>query len=145
MNTADYNKPLPQPDSDSKRFWDGCKEHKLFIQKCSNCGTYRFPAKPMCFNCQSMDFGWEEVKGCGKIYNWVIVHYSPKEHGFSGDVPYAVVYVQLDGHKSMRMCGNLIDCKNEDIYPDMPVEVVFDDVTQEVTLPKWRPVKSSDK
>jgi hypothetical protein len=37
------------------------------------------------------------------------------------------------------MCGNIVNCKNEDIYAGMPVEVVFDDVTPAVTLPTWKP------
>lgn len=141
VDAAGYKKPLPQPDFDSKKFWEGCKEHKILIQRCKDCGKVRFPPGPMCRKCQCMDYEWEEVKGRGVIHSWVVVHYSPKGHGFEEEVPFAVAYVELTDHINIRLCGNLVDCKNEDIFEKMPVEVVFDDVTPEVTLPKWRPIK----
>ena len=140
MNTSIYEKPLPQPDLDSQRFWDGCKEHKLLVQQCKGCGTHRFPPDSMCYICQSRDYEWVTVEGRGVIYSWIIVHYSP-HRAFARDIPYAVAYVELNTPKTIRMCGNIVNCENEDIYAGMPVEVVFDDVTPEVTLPRWKPTK----
>ena len=141
MNNDQYTKPLPQPDPDSQKFWEGCKEHKIMVQRCSECGTLRFPPVSMCYKCQCLDYEWVEVEGRGVIYTWIVVNYSPKGHGFKEEVPFPVVYVELTDHKNIRLCGNLVDCKNEDIFANMPVEVVFDDVTPEITLPQWRPVK----
>ena len=140
MNTVAYNKPLPVADIDTKDFWAGCKEHKLLIPKCTECGRYVFPPGPMCPECQSTKFENEEVEGKGVIYNWIIVNYSPHPE-FVGDVPYAVIWVELDAPKRIILCGNIKECKNEDICAGMPVEVVFDDVTPETTLPQWKPVK----
>ena len=57
--------------------------------------------------------------------------------GFAAEVPYAVVVVELE--EGGRILSNLIGCPMRDIAIGMPVEVVFDDVTPEVTLPKFRP------
>jgi len=140
VDSSGYEKPLPQPDPDSLRFWDGCREHRLLVQQCKQCGTYRFPPGSMCCMCQSMDHEWVDVEGKGVLYSWTVVHYSP-HRAFSRDVPYTVAYVELGAPRTIRMCGNLVDCENEAIYGGMPVELVFDDVTSEVTLPKWKPIK----
>jgi hypothetical protein len=57
--------------------------------------------------------------------------------GFAADVPYAVVVVELE--EGARLVSNLVGCPIGDLAPGMPVEVTFDDVTPEVTLPKFRP------
>ena len=140
MNTAAYKKPLPVADIDTEAFWAGCKEHKLIVPKCANCGKYLFPPGPMCPECQSTKFENEEVEGKGVVDSWVVVCYSPNPE-FAGDTPYLVIMVELDAPKRIMLCGNIKECKNEEIYAGMPVEVVFDDVTSEVTLPQWKPVK----
>ncbi len=136
-----YEKPLPVPDFDTKEFWDNTKKHKLAVPKCPVCGYWSFPPYPLCPNCQSNDRKWAELSGKGKIYSWVVVHRTGHPD-FQNLVPYAVVLVQLDEQKDLRMLGNMVDCKIEDIKADMPVEAVFEDVTDEFTLVKWRPIKS---
>jgi len=53
--------------------------------------------------------------------------------------PYNVVVVQLA--EGPFMVSNLIDCPAEGIRIGMPVQVIFDDVTDTVSLPKFRAVK----
>lgn len=137
---AEYKKPLPTPDQYSKPYWDGAKRHELLMQCCPHCGFYVFPPYPMCPNCNSMDRTWKKVSGRGKIYSWFTVHYSTHPD-FVDDVPYIVVTVQLDEQADLRMPGNILGCPPEDIKLGMPVEVVFDDVTPEFTIPRWKPVK----
>jgi uncharacterized OB-fold protein len=36
---------------------------------------------------------------------------------------------------------NIVGCENKDIHIGMPVEVVFEDINEEITLPKFRPAK----
>jgi len=48
-----------------------------------------------------------------------------------------VVVVELE--EGARLVSNLVGCPAGDVTPGLPVEVVFDDVTPEVTLPKFRP------
>jgi uncharacterized OB-fold protein len=81
---------------------------------------------------------WVKVSGKGVVYTYTIMHqlYHP---GWKDDLPYNVSFVMLD--EGVYLLTNLVECKNEDIYVGMPVEVVFEDVTDEVTLTKFRPVK----
>ncbi len=136
--TAEVPKLIPVRDHDSKEFWDGCKKHELLIRRCSNCGTFRFPPDPGCYNCGSLDSEWVKIRGEGMVYSYTIVPFSTSP-ATADKVPYNVIIVELPEAGNVKMVSNLVNCKNEDIYIGMPVELVFEDVTDEVTLPKFRP------
>jgi hypothetical protein len=108
-----YNKPLPDINGDSKDFWAGCKEHELRFQKCKTCGHVRWPASIICPICYSREAQWIVARGKGRVYTFVVYHvaYHP---GFENDLPYVV------------RC-------------EMPVEVTWEDITDEFSLPKFRP------
>jgi uncharacterized OB-fold protein len=107
------------------------------IQRCTGCGAYRFPPRDLCSACLSRAADWVEVRGRGRIFSYTVVHqvYHP---AFAAEVPYAVVVVELD--EGARMTSNLVDCPVGAIRIDLPVEVVFEPVSDEVVLPKFRPV-----
>jgi len=135
--TEKDQKPLPRIDEVSRPYWDAAKRHELLLQKCEECGHYRYPQGETCPSCLSDRLEWVKVSGRGSVYTWTVFHqvYHP---AFKEDVPYAVVAVELE--EGPRIITNLVDCKIGDIKVGMPVEVVFDDVTEEITLPKFRPV-----
>ena len=132
----EYNKPLPEITTDNKPFWDACKRHELSLQKCLNCGCLRHPS-PICWNCLSMDSEWVTVSGRGKLYTWTIIHqrYHP---GFIEEIPYNVAIVEL--YEGPRLLTNIVDCSNDDLSVGMELEVTFDDVTDDITLPRFKPV-----
>jgi len=134
-----YAKPLPQVTPEMKPFWDAARRHELVVQRCTGCGTHRFPARDICSRCLSRDAAWIPVTGRGSVFSWAIMHqvYHP---GFAAEVPYAVVVIELD--EGARLVSNLVDCAPADIRAGMPVEVVFDDVAPDVSLPKFRPRRS---
>ena len=132
-------------DPDSAGFWEHTKEHKLVVQKCDSCGHHRFPPHPYCPECRSADVSWAPVSGRGKIWTYAFV-YKPMIPAFASSTPYPVVYVELDDHPTLRMTGNLvshpgeaINSVNQDLVRiGAEVEVVFDEVSDDVTLPRWR-------
>ena len=131
----EYKKPLPEPTPWSQPFWDGCKRHELLIQRCKDCQTPTFYPKLFCPHCLSPNLAWEKASGRGKIYSYTAVHsYAPS--AFSEDTPYVVAVIDLQ--EGVRMMSNIVDCLPEAVKCDMNVEVVFDDVTEEMTLPKFR-------
>lgn len=130
-----YNKPLPQPTPWSQFFWDGCKNKKLLVQKCEDCQKHIFYPKLFCPFCLSQELSWVEASGKGKIYSFTVVYsYQPTE--FSDDVPYVIAVIELD--EGVRMMSNIVDCNPVEVQCDMHVEVVFDEVSEEVTLPKFQ-------
>ncbi|HXW82918.1 MAG TPA: Zn-ribbon domain-containing OB-fold protein [Candidatus Binataceae bacterium] len=137
---AQVPKPIPAITPELGDFFAGAKRGQLMVQKCAGCGTLRFPAYSLCANCLSTQSSWVPVSGRGEIFSFNIMHqvYHP---GFASEVPYAVVVVKLD--EGPKMLSNLIGVKPHDVQCGMPVEVVFEKVSDEVTMPKFRPRNSA--
>src|SRR3954447_21111641 len=140
MSEATYNKPLPRPNRLSAPYWQGAKQHELRIVNCTACGHKFLPAADRCPKCLSKDLEWVEASGRGKVWSWVVFH-QRYFAAFEADLPYNVAYVELE--EGPRLMTNLVDCDAADIRCDMAVEAVFDDVTPEITLPKFRPLPES--
>ncbi len=131
----EYKKPLPMPTSWSKPFWDGCKRNELLIQKCKDCQKHIFYPKLFCPHCLSPNLEWVKASGRGKIYSFTVVYsYQPTE--FSENVPYIVAVIDLQ--EGVRMMSNIVGCTPETVKCDMEVKVVFENVTEEITLPKFK-------
>ena len=131
-----YAKPLPIVNEDTAPFWEYCKKHELRMQKCAQCGHIRFPPGIVCPECLSMEAEWARLSGKGKVYSFGIFQRAYHE-GFKNDIPYAVAIIELD--EGPHMTSNVTGCKLEDIKIDMPVEVYFEDITDEFALPKFKP------
>lgn len=129
--------PLLRPyvDYDNKGFWDAIWEHRLAFQKCKECGLIVHRPRPMCPRCLSTDREWAPSEGKGRIYTYVeFVYQNASYPGIK--VPYVVAVAEM--LEGVRMISNVIDASAEDIYVGMPVEVVFDDIAKDLTLPKFR-------
>lgn len=137
----EYAKPLPLIDDDSRPFWEAARRHELLIHRCRLCGRYYFPAS-YCRHCDADSMEWVRASGRGRVYTFTIYHATPHA-GFKEDLPYVVAYVELE--EGPLFLTNIVGCRNEEIRVGMPVEVVFEDVTEEVTLPKFRPVSEGGK
>lgn len=139
MTQEKYAKPLPTPSPETQRFWDGCKQHELWIPYCRPCAASYWYPRDFCPKCGSRDVEWRRASGRGRLYTYAI-HYRAFHPGWANEVPYVTALIDLD--EGVRIFSNLIGIEPDPkaIRCEMPVEVVFEDVTPEVTLPKWRPV-----
>ncbi len=137
---SDYAKPLPQPDPITKPFWESVRAHAMQIQRCGACGRFVFFPRALCPYCFSEALEWTPVSGRGVVHAFTISHRHPLP-AFQADLPYVVVIVELE--EGARMLTNLVDVPPDpaQVAVGMPVEIVYDDVTVEVTLPKFRPRK----
>ena len=137
---ASYRKPLPLPDQDGKPYWELLKQHKFSMQRCNDCGHYRFPPRHVCPNCSSFEAEWTEVSGRGSIHTFSIMH----DNLVRGlDPPFVLAQVELDDQPGLRLICNIKDIDPKAVRIGMPVEVFFEDVTPEVTLPQFRPGKGT--
>ncbi len=136
----DAAKPVPVVDEASQPWFDAAKQRRLLLQRCDDCGTHRFPAWPRCDNCWSTEWSWLESGGTGVIFSWVLMHqvYHP---GFAGEVPYPLATIELD--EGPWINAALVDAPHDEIKTGMRVEVVFDDVSDDITVPKFRPLRSA--
>jgi uncharacterized protein len=133
---VEYNKPLPLITSADKPFWDAARRRELTAYRCSNCGAY-YSAVIDCVKCSAPRMEWVKVSGKGKIYTYA-VYYQLYNPAFKEDIPYNAAWVQLN--EGPIILTNIVGVKKEDLKVGLPVEVTFDDVTEEVTLPKFKPV-----
>lgn len=125
------------PDSWTEPFWLAAREHRLTIPKCTNCGTFRFPPGPFCHRCRHQEVEQVEVSGSGTVYTFTIARH-PVVPALADHVPYAVAVVEVDGAPGVRMIANIVDSDIERIEIGSRVEVVWDDVDAEVTIPRFR-------
>lgn len=136
---ADYTKPLPAISSLNRPYWEGLTQRQLVMPQCSECGKFWYPPTPFCPECWSRDFTWQRLSGRGRVNSWVVFHQAYFS-SFKDDIPYNVAEVELE--EGPRLLTNLVEVDNADIRIGMAVEVCFDDITDEVTLAKFRPRKS---
>jgi uncharacterized protein len=138
MATA-YSKPVPRPLNPewTKPFWEAARRHELVMPRCKTCDQLFFYPRSECPRCLSNDIEWMKVSGRGHLHTYTVV-YQPANAAFRDDTPYIYAVVQLN--EGPRMVSNVVQCEIEAVRVDMPLEAVFDDVTPEWTLVKFKPV-----
>ncbi len=135
---------LPLIDEDSAPFWEGTLEGELRLQTCAACGKMRFPPRPMCPRCRSMQSTWRVASGRGTVWSFVVPH-PPLLPAYAEVAPYNVVVVTLDEDPELRIVGNLVASEDgpiNEVDPSTieigePVRVVFQRVSDDVALPRW--------
>lgn len=138
MATETEDRPLPVPTPETAHFWAGAQESRLLLQRCLHCEAAYFPPRPFCPTCSSSDVEIVEASGRATLESYVISHLPAP--GF--EPPYAIVMVALA--EGPRMLSNIVDCPQtpEALQLDMPLEVVFRPISNDVKLPLVRPVTS---
>ena len=133
----EYQFLLPQPDHETQEYWDAANNKELRIPRCTDCPTYRWPPQKTCTNCYGENVEWVKVSGRATLYTYVIVHQAVLSQ-WREVAPYNVVQVSIEEAPNVIITGNAIDIDNSDLKVGLPMEVVFDQVTPEDTLPRWR-------
>jgi hypothetical protein len=134
---SEVRKPLPIVTLSDRPFWEGAKRHELMAYKCLNCDTFYYPAIH-CVTCDRPQMGWIKVSGKGTVHTFVVYH-QVYHAGWKGDIPYNVAWIKLD--EGPLLLSNIVGCGNEEIFIGMRVEVVFDEVTEDVTLHRFKAVR----
>jgi len=137
MAETAYKRPLPRRRGMAGEFYEFCKKHELRFQRCTACGTWRHVPRDMCAKCGSFNWEWAKSSGKGKLFSWTTAM-QPMLPQFADLVPYSPVIIEID--EGVRLVSWLTDVPPEELRLSLPVEVVFDEVTSEVTLPKFRKI-----
>jgi uncharacterized OB-fold protein len=129
-------KPVPEVTPELAPFFAAARGGKLVVQQCARCGERRFPPREICSRCLGRESSWVTSSGRGTIASWNVMHqvYHP---AFAEEVPYAVVLVELED--GGRMISNVVDCPLDRLRIGLPVEVTFEKLSEDVSLPKFRP------
>jgi uncharacterized OB-fold protein len=134
---AEPGRVIPTPTPETQHYWDGAKQGELRLQGCNSCDQTYFPPRPFCPKCGSRDVKVVKASGKGRLYSYIINHLpSP---GYTP--PFTVAIVELE--EGVRLMTNLVDIEPdpEKLELDMPLEVTFEKLTDEISLPQFKPAK----
>lgn len=140
MNWMSPAKPIPTLRGEEKTYFDEAKAGRLVYQRCRACQEVIFYPRVVCPTCMSEDLAFEPSVGRGTIYSHTTL-YRAGHPAFAEDVPYTIVLVDLD--EGFRVIADLVDSPPEDISVGLPVEVFFDPVTEDFTVPRFRLVQGA--
>jgi uncharacterized OB-fold protein len=131
-----YAKPVPHEDRDSRPYWEFIRKGELRLQRCSACGTWRWPPRALCGRCRSFECEWARVSGTGRVTSWITTHqiFSP---AYRDDVPYHVIQVALDEQPDLILPGQLV--AGTEPRADLRVRATTREVAPGVVLLFWEP------
>jgi uncharacterized OB-fold protein len=129
---------IPQPDEVSSPYWEAARRHELQIQRCGSCSAYQHPPATNCRCCEGTDMRWTQISGRGTVYTFIIDH-RLMVPGFDALYVVAQIRPEETDDDMVRITGNIKECDVHDVHIGMAVEVFFEDVTEDVTLPQFRP------
>ncbi|BAH54135.1 bifunctional MaoC family dehydratase N-terminal/OB-fold nucleic acid binding domain-containing protein [Rhodococcus opacus] len=127
-------RPRPALNDDNAFWFAAAREHRLVIQRCTNCGVLRHPTGPMCGECRSTQWDTVDASGRGTVYTFVVNHH-PQIDAF--DYPLIVAVIELE--EGTRLIANMTGVEPGDVHIGMPVELDWIDADPELTLPAFRP------
>ncbi|MBM4256185.1 MAG: hypothetical protein FJ147_09840 [Deltaproteobacteria bacterium] len=137
MAVENSPKPLPAIDELTKPFWQAAAQHQLALQRCQDCNYFNHPPRPLCDACLSQRLEFVPVSGRGTVYSYTVMH-QPNIAGFEKEVPYINMLVELDEQPRLFMVSFLPISERDKIRIGGKVEVTFDKINDEVTLPQFR-------
>lgn len=130
------------PDPWTQPFWDAAREHRLVVARCTNCATLRpMPPGPMCWECDEQRVDWITLSGTGTIHTYTVVRNAPLP---DMEAPFVIAVIALDGAPGVRLMTNIVGIDVDDVRVGQPVTVVWDDVTDDVTIPRFEPRNDID-
>jgi len=133
-----YARPLPDITAESRPFWDACRRHELRIQRCRRCGELQHYPRGICSRCWGDDLEWRVASGRGTVWTFTVTHRT-QARGFRDELPYVVAWVELE--EGVLVLSNVVEVAPARVAIGMPVRVVFEDVTPEISIPRFAPVE----
>lgn len=131
----------PEPTPETQHFWDGTARGELLLQRNQDTGESWFPPRPFCPRTGSRNVEVFKASGRATLYSYVI---NVRPRPDMGTEPYAIAVVQLE--EGPRMMTNIVNCPAtpQALILDMPLEVVFEQISQSIWLPLFQPAPVQD-
>lgn len=120
---------------DNGWWWSAVDEGRLLIQRCKSCQTLRHPPRPMCGECQSVE--WDSIESSmeGEVFSFTTLHY-PKVPGYSYPLCCAVITLA----EGTRIVSNIVGIDHEKVSIGMKVKAKIEQVDGKTSLPQFYPV-----
>jgi uncharacterized OB-fold protein len=132
--TVESQRPVPVPDEPSAPFFEGAARGELMLQRCGSCGAFMWPVKSRCVGCFSEEVEWAPATGRAELYSFVVVH--QRYPGF--EEPYVLATVETA--EGVRLNTSIVGASADELEIGMPLEVMFEAVSEDVVVPKFKPV-----
>lgn len=124
---------LPSPSAATRAYWEAARAGRLLLRHCPQCGQWRHPRETAC--CAGAELEWSAASGRGTLISWTVVR-QVLNPAFAAKVPYTITLTRTaEGPhilSSLPGDGHVLSC-------GMPMQVSFDPLTAEVTLPRFAP------
>ena len=123
--------------NDNKWWWNACDEGKVLIQRCKNCQTLRHPPRPMCGECQSLE--WDSIESTldGEVFSFVEMHH-PKVPGYQ----YPLIVGVINLAEGTRIVANIVGIDSNDVHIGLKLKGKVEQVDDKTMLPQFYPVAS---
>ena len=128
--------PPPLANATTLPFWQAAAEHRLVVQRCTACGHTRLPPTPVCPECRSANADWKELSGRGEVYTYTSVH---RAIAAGQPLPTLIAVITLEDAGGVRMISNLVGVGPGEVAIGMPVELVWEDMSADLSIPRFRP------
>ena len=130
------SKHFPVPTPETAPYWEACHNHQLLIQKCADCGKHQFYPRTVCSYCLGGNLEWTEASGRGEVVSYTIMHRAvPKAYADSDVTILALIRLE----EGVKMMSNVVGCHPGEVRTGMAVEVTFEDWSDEISVPMFRP------
>jgi uncharacterized protein len=133
MSDDRARKPLPQLNAVTRPFWEAAAR-----------GQLTWPPLPSCGECGSAALEWTRLSGRGMVYSFTVIRQivgGPSARAFEPDIPYVVAWIDLE--EGPRLVSNIVGCPIEQVTIGMAVEVVLEQASAEIWLPKFKPLAAA--
>jgi uncharacterized OB-fold protein len=138
LTNVAIGRPLPVPDAATGPYWEATRAQRLVMPRCDDCGHYHFYPRTLCPRCSSPKLKWTPVSGAGVVYSYTVIHRAPSP-AFATAVPYVVAAVKLA--EGPHLMTNIVGVPPDAVRIGMPVKVVFQKYSEEITLPMFEPAE----
>jgi uncharacterized protein len=137
-------KPVPVVDEASAPFFAGALEGRLMLLRCRACATFMsptaylgVPVRPRCVRCYGAELEWAPSCGRATLYSFALMHQLYDE-AFAAELPYNIAVVETE--EGVRLTSQVVGCANAKLAIGMPLTVTFERRSDEVAIPKFRPL-----
>jgi uncharacterized OB-fold protein len=127
---------LPSPQAETQPFWDAARERRLLVMRSRATGRHFFYPRPFDPQTWSGDVEWVEASGRARLYTYSVVRQNDLPP-WPERVPYVAAIVELE--EGPKMMTQVVDCAFDALEIGMALEVDFRDLTDDVTIPVFRP------
>lgn len=119
---------------DNRWWWEACDEGRVLIQRCSQCQTLRHPPRPMCGECQSLEWDTVESSLEGELLSYTTLHH-PHVPGYR----YPLVCAVIKLAEGTNLVSNVVGCEPAEVHIGMSVRGRVEQVDEKTSLPQFYP------